>query len=146
MSLETPLPGVYTKTKSAATDGMGKGLFATTNINTGEDVVRISSPFVAVLNTPQLDDTCSGCLGKRHAFKDKPVDLKACVGCQVVKYCDKVNYICTLLLRSARKANKIVFDRRAKLKIGKLHMLLSAKSLKPSRLGFFLSMPELCFG
>ena len=102
MSLETPLPGVQTKANSAAAaDGMGRGLFAFSDISTGEDVVRISSPFVAVLNTPQLDEICSGCLGKRHAFKDKPVDLKACTGCQVVKYCDKVGWSCCALLLSS---------------------------------------------
>lgn len=137
MSLETPLPGVQTKANSAAADGMGRGLFALSDINTGEDVVRISSPFVAVLNTPQLDDTCSGCLGKRHAFRDKPVDLKACTGCQVVKYCDKVGraVLCRYL---KKKANKILFDRLVKLKTGKLHTLLSVKFLKASRLGSFL--------
>lgn len=103
MSQETPLPGVFTKATCAATDDMGKGLFASSNINTGEDVVRISSPFVAVLNTPQLDDTCSGCFGKKHAFKDKPVNLKACTRCQMVKYCDKVGCVYTLFLSQERK-------------------------------------------
>lgn len=106
MSLETPLPGVQTKATSAATDGMGRGLFASSDISTGEDVVKISSSFVAVLNTPHLDDTCSGCLGKRHAFKDKPLNLKACTGCQVVKYCDKVGD--TVLYCYLKKATKTV--------------------------------------
>lgn len=93
MSPETPLPSVHTNaTPGPAGNGMGTGLFASSDISTGEDVLRISSPFVAVLDTPRLEDTCSGCFGKRHMVADQ-VDLKACTGCQVVKYCDKVSII-----------------------------------------------------
>lgn len=89
MSIETHLPSVHTNTTSGpAPNGMGTGLFASSDIRTGEDVVKISSPFVAVLDTPRLEDTCSGCFGKKQLVSDQ-VDLKACTGCQVVKYCDK---------------------------------------------------------
>ena len=89
MSIETHLPSVQTNTISGpAPNGMGTGLFASSDIRTGEDVVKVSSPFVAVLDTPRLEDTCSGCFGKRQVFSDV-MDLKACTGCQVVKYCDK---------------------------------------------------------
>ena len=94
MSYETPLPSVRTKTiSSPVPNGMGTGLFASLDIRTGEDILKISSPFVAVLDTPRLTDTCSGCFGKRQAIADQSVDLKACTGCQVVKYCDKVGTV-----------------------------------------------------
>ncbi|KNG85894.1 SET and MYND domain protein [Aspergillus nomiae NRRL 13137] len=88
MSLETLLPSVHTKaTPGPAPGGLGRGLFASNTIKIGEDVLHITSPFVAVLDTPRLSDTCSGCFG------NKPVhhggSLKNCTGCKVVKYCDK---------------------------------------------------------
>ncbi|KAJ5105569.1 hypothetical protein NUU61_002916 [Penicillium alfredii] len=88
MSSQTPLPSVFTRTvPRLAPDGMGKGLFASTDIKTGEDVVYIKVPFVAVLDKPRLDDTCSGCFGKKQL--ESETDLKACTGCRVVKYCDR---------------------------------------------------------
>lgn len=93
MSAESHLPSVHTKTTpSPAPNGLGTGLFASSDIHTGEDILRISSPFVAVLDTPRLSDTCSGCFGKRQLNADADqADLKACTGCQVVKYCDRVS-------------------------------------------------------
>lgn len=70
---------------------MGNGLFATTDIKVGEDVVHAKVPFVAVLDTPRLDDTCSACFGKRQM--EAGTELKACTGCRVVKYCDRVSLI-----------------------------------------------------
>lgn len=68
---------------------MGNGLFATADINPGEDVLHIKTPFVAVLDSPRLEDTCAGCYGKRQMETGN--DLKACTGCRVVKYCDRVS-------------------------------------------------------
>ncbi|OJJ31158.1 hypothetical protein ASPWEDRAFT_176257 [Aspergillus wentii DTO 134E9] len=88
MSLENPLPSVHTKTTPGpAPNGLGTGIFASADIGSGQDVLNVQSPFVAVLDTPRLEDTCSGCFGKRHL--EVPVDLKACTGCQVTKYCDR---------------------------------------------------------
>ncbi|PYH89663.1 SET and MYND domain protein [Aspergillus ellipticus CBS 707.79] len=79
-----------TKTTPApAPDGLGRGLFASTDIATGENVLHIPTPFVAVLDKPRLEDTCSGCFGKRHLGNDENT-LKGCRGCHVVKYCDKI--------------------------------------------------------
>jgi len=94
MSAETPLPSVHTRTvPGLAPNGLGTGLFASENIRTGEDVLRISAPFVAVLDTPRLSDTCSGCFGKRQLYAGADLDLRACTGCQVVKYCDRVCFV-----------------------------------------------------
>ncbi|PWY73707.1 SET and MYND domain protein [Aspergillus heteromorphus CBS 117.55] len=75
-------------TPAPASDGLGRGLFASTDLAIGETVLHISTPFVAVLDKPRLEDTCSGCLGKRHLGSYENT-LKACRGCHVVKYCDK---------------------------------------------------------
>ncbi|OJJ46633.1 hypothetical protein ASPZODRAFT_1989920 [Penicilliopsis zonata CBS 506.65] len=86
---ESPLPAVYTKTEPRpAPNGQGTGLFATTDLGVGKVVLNIKTPYVAVLDTPRLEDTCSGCLGRRQ-HGEPGVVLKACTGCQVVKYCDR---------------------------------------------------------
>ncbi|KAE8351068.1 hypothetical protein BDV28DRAFT_26460 [Aspergillus coremiiformis] len=88
MSLDNTFPSVHTRaTSGLAPGGLGRGLFASTStIHTGEDVLHVTSPFVAVLETDRLEDTCSGCFGKgllRHCAL-----LKGCSGCKVVKYCN----------------------------------------------------------
>ncbi|KAJ5915977.1 hypothetical protein N7454_010884 [Penicillium verhagenii] len=89
MSPQNPLPSVTTKTvPGPAPNGMGNGLFATEDIKVGGDVVHAQTPFVAVLDSSRLDDTCSGCFGKRQ-MKEGNADLKACTGCRVVRYCDR---------------------------------------------------------
>lgn len=81
----------------AAGHGMGNGLFAATNIVMGQEILRIQKPFVAVLDSPRLRDTCSACFGIRRLQRNCGLDegghddaLKACTRCQVVRYCDKV--------------------------------------------------------
>jgi hypothetical protein len=88
--MSTSLPSVTTKTEPrSAPNGMGNGLFATLDIKVGQDVVHAQVPFVAVLDSPRLEDTCSGCFGKKQMGGE--TDLKACTGCRVVKYCDRVS-------------------------------------------------------
>lgn len=89
MSSRSPLPSVSTKTEPRSYEGMGNGLFATSDIKVGEDVMHAKVPFVAVLDTSRLEDTCSGCFGKRQM--ENSAELKACTGCRVVKYCDRVS-------------------------------------------------------
>lgn len=85
---------VTTKTVSRpAPDGMGNGLFATEALKVGEDVLHAKTPFVAVLDSPRLDDTCSGCFGRKQM--EGNAELKACTGCRVVKYCDRVSPLST---------------------------------------------------
>ncbi|KAL4914717.1 hypothetical protein BDW62DRAFT_189911 [Aspergillus aurantiobrunneus] len=93
MPQSAPAPSIQTKTTPGpAPDGLGRGLFASTDLRAGDDVLHIESPFVAVLDTERLEDTCSGCFGKRQLESDPEVKIvpKACTGCQVVKYCDKM--------------------------------------------------------
>ncbi|KAL4979823.1 hypothetical protein BDW66DRAFT_156888 [Aspergillus desertorum] len=92
MSNSAPLPSVRTKaTPGPAANGLGTGLFAYTDIHKCDDILHIQVPFVAVLKTERLEDTCSGCFGKKHldSYRGYEVALKACAGCHVVKYCDK---------------------------------------------------------
>ncbi|KAL6238719.1 hypothetical protein BDW75DRAFT_227751 [Aspergillus navahoensis] len=92
MSNSTPLPSVKTKAiPGPAPNGLGRGLFAYVDIRTCDDILHIHDPFVAVLKTERLGDTCSGCFGKRHidSYSGNGVVLKACTGCHVVKYCDR---------------------------------------------------------
>lgn len=95
MSSPNPLPSVTTKTvPRPASNGMGNGLFASAHIKTGEDVLHVKVPFLAVLDSPRLQDTCSGCFGKKQL--DAGTELKTCTGCRVMKYCDKVGWpICS---------------------------------------------------
>ncbi|KAL4783982.1 hypothetical protein BJX76DRAFT_357430 [Aspergillus varians] len=92
MSDSAPTSSVQSKaTPGPAPNGQGRGLFASTDLRTGDDILHIKSPFVAVLETQRLDDTCSGCFGKRLLESDpeSKIVLRACAGCQVIKYCDK---------------------------------------------------------
>ncbi|KAF7716221.1 Uncharacterized protein PECH_005112 [Penicillium ucsense] len=70
-----------------APNGMGNGLFATKDIPIGQNVVHAKQPLVAVLDTPRLEDTCSGCFGKRQM--ETGTALKACTICRIARYCDR---------------------------------------------------------
>ena len=126
MSLETLLPSVHTKaTPGPAPGGLGRGLFASNTIKIGEDVLHITSPFVAVLDTPRLSDTCSGCFGSKPVHHGG--SLKNCTGCKVVKYCDKVytpSY--TLIQHPATD----IHTRNAKGRIGSLLTHTSVQFLR----------------
>jgi SET and MYND domain-containing protein len=70
---------------------IGRGLFASADFDTGDDILHIQTPFLAILNTEKLDDTCAGCFGKRYFGKThEEIQLRYCSSCQVPKYCDKV--------------------------------------------------------
>ncbi|KAL4956153.1 hypothetical protein BDW69DRAFT_192654 [Aspergillus filifer] len=84
-------PPLQVKATPAPVRGSGRGLFATIDLATCDEILHIQSPFVAVLDTARLDDTCSGCFGRRQlaAGPEEQIVPRACTGCQVVKYCDK---------------------------------------------------------
>src|SRR4029077_11296054 len=98
MSL-SPSPFVSSRATAriAPDDDMGMGLFATANIDVGQDAIVIRRPFAAVLDSPRLQDTCSGCFGTSGAdtpgarSTEEAGRLKACTQCRVVRYCDKVS-------------------------------------------------------
>ncbi|KAL2857660.1 SET and MYND domain protein [Aspergillus pseudodeflectus] len=69
---------------------IGRGLFAVADFDTGDDLLHIQTPFLAVLNTERLGDTCAGCFGKRQFEKtSQEIQLRYCSGCQIPKYCDR---------------------------------------------------------
>lgn len=74
----------------------GQGLFTSRDTNPGELLFSAPRPFLAVLDTPRLSDTCSHCF--KWIAKDEPdalsdvggSPLKACGGCRAVRFCNKV--------------------------------------------------------
>jgi hypothetical protein len=80
-----------------STTEAGNGLFATRQIKLNNTVLSVGQPLMLALDTPRLNDTCYCC----HLFMEKSAQmkrdgkikaktLKACTGCTVVRYCDKV--------------------------------------------------------
>lgn len=70
----------------------GNGLLVDRDIAPGEPIIRIFEPFLRVLDSPRLVDTCESCiycltneLGERRA-----INLSKCGGCGVVRYCSEV--------------------------------------------------------
>lgn len=113
MTAEISIPGICANAAMGPAPGnMGNGLFASADIPPGGNVLVIQTPFVAALNTPSLEDTCSGCFGQRM---DENHEVKACTGCGVVKYCDRVCHSCSLYIEVIDE------NRPAKPKTGSLH-------------------------
>ncbi|KAJ5907500.1 Zinc finger MYND-type [Penicillium taxi] len=90
MSTKNNLPSVTTKAESRSTsNGMGNGLFAVQDIKVGEDVLHAKVPYIIVLDSSRLGDTCAGCFGKRQ-LDTGAAELRSCTRCRVVKYCDRM--------------------------------------------------------
>ncbi|KAJ5135393.1 uncharacterized protein N7515_004671 [Penicillium bovifimosum] len=82
MTSTTSLPSVTTKTVSQPAADFGyDGLFATTDIEPGQDVLHIKTPFAAVLDSPRLEDHCSCCFSPEREIREGAV--KRCTGCRV---------------------------------------------------------------
>ncbi|RPA98069.1 SET domain-containing protein [Choiromyces venosus 120613-1] len=73
----------------------GHGLFTTTAIPAGTQILSIPKPLVTIPDDAHLQNTCSNCL---HHAPDTPSvlttysptrKLSACLGCKVAKYCGK---------------------------------------------------------
>ncbi|KAG0125111.1 hypothetical protein HOY82DRAFT_165915 [Tuber indicum] len=73
----------------------GHGLFTTTAIPAGTQILSIPKPLVTIPDDAHLQSTCSNCL--HHApdtpsvltTYSSPRKLSACLGCKIVKYCGK---------------------------------------------------------
>ena len=78
----------------------GSGLFTSTAIEAGEEVLRIDRPLVSVLDSPHLKDACSNCfvwvpengVGQFGEEKGAKLKLRACQGCKINRYCSKVGW------------------------------------------------------
>lgn len=74
----------------------GNGLFARIAVPAGEELLRVGRPLVAALDSPQLRTCCANCfVSAYNQSQDEGAiagewELKACLGCQVVRYCSKV--------------------------------------------------------
>ncbi len=70
-------------TRISGTPGLGRGrsLQATRRFAPGELIASFSSPLIALPDGERMRIMCNYCLRR-------PIDLKACTGCQCVVYCD----------------------------------------------------------
>ena len=87
-----------TNVHSRSTAEAGNGLFATRQIELNNTILSVAQPLMVALDTPRLKDTCYHCflfIEKSGSIKrndnTKTKTLKACTGCTVVRYCDKVS-------------------------------------------------------
>ncbi|EGE84648.1 SET and MYND domain-containing protein [Blastomyces gilchristii SLH14081] len=71
------------------TPDKGLGLFATSQIRPRDNIFAITANFATVLDTARLHDTCSNCFATIGDEVNPDFTLKACTGCNVVRYCDR---------------------------------------------------------
>lgn len=66
------------------TDLRGNGLYSTAEARSGDELVRINSPLIAIPEAEVLETVCYQC------FTDSShTSLKKCAGCSVASYCSK---------------------------------------------------------
>ncbi len=99
MSEYGPLPQFVQRkyVTSKPTPEAGNGLFAVASIALSEPILEIRRPLTQALDTARLKDTCYHCLKlaeKGSVMKDDEKGqgkiLRACTGCGIVRYCNKV--------------------------------------------------------
>jgi hypothetical protein len=61
---------------------LGNGLAAGKDLTAGELIIKISEPFLIVVEKDALEKVCSYCL-----IESETSSLKRCTGCKVVRYC-----------------------------------------------------------
>lgn len=94
-----PLTQGRARSAASAIAGAGNGLFATTDIAAGELIFSLERPAIAVLDSKQLDRVCSNCFASsedravKYGDVASVVNVKACTGCRVLRYCSKVGLI-----------------------------------------------------
>ena len=83
----------------------GKGVFAAKQISLNTPILSVTRPLIVALDTQRLKDTCYHCHDWRErSFREgknstrDEVPLKACTGCKVVRYCNKVSPILERIL------------------------------------------------
>lgn len=73
----------------------GRGLFATKPCQTGDVLLSLDRPLIAVLDKPRIEDTCSWCFSWTElpvlsgAGINQATKVNWCTGCKKVKYCSK---------------------------------------------------------
>lgn len=78
------------------TSNGGRGYFAVQDLLPGDEALQVNEPLAYALNTKDLVVSCESCLitrsdESREKERGKGLELKACTGCRVVKYCSKVS-------------------------------------------------------
>jgi hypothetical protein len=84
--------------RGSTIDKAGKGLFTKRDFDGGEEIWSQKRPLVAVLDDVSLPLACSNCFSQVHdvtsSWKEdeKPVEVKACTQCKLLRFCSKVCY------------------------------------------------------
>lgn len=73
-----------------AAGSTGSGCFTSKEIPSGQLIFDIERPFIVTLDSARLIDTCERCLINAQGNDESGSSLKACTGCNVVRYCSKV--------------------------------------------------------
>lgn len=68
------------------TDLRGNGLYSTTDAISGDELIRIRSPLVAIPEAQVLEKVCYHCFAPAETSLS---ELKKCAGCMVVFYCSQ---------------------------------------------------------
>ncbi|TAQ89569.1 hypothetical protein B7494_g2119 [Chlorociboria aeruginascens] len=63
---------------------LGTGLATSVDLESGDVILRITNPFLTIVENATLDRVCSQCL-----FGYEAEELKKCTGCKIVRYCSK---------------------------------------------------------
>ena len=72
--------------------GAGRTLSVNKDFAKGEEILKVERP-IAALDSKIVPHCCANCFlwdAAHYGLVDNPLDLKACLGCKVVKYCSKV--------------------------------------------------------
>ena len=87
--------------KKSSIAGAGNGVFAKKDFEPGDIVLSVSRPYITELDMERLEDSCAWCcsraaLDPTERVKSRQmglpagfVEVKACTGCQKIKYCSK---------------------------------------------------------
>lgn len=68
----------------------GHGLFATKDIEPGEEIYSTPRIFLGVLSWEKLSFMCSNCFKiDEHGLEDPVIQNKACTGCRLLHFCGK---------------------------------------------------------
>ena len=78
----------HIETRKTATAGFG--LFTSEEIPAGQLIFAVERPLIVELDSARLTDTCGWCLKNVQDGAGEAVNLKACTGCKVLRYCSKV--------------------------------------------------------
>lgn len=68
----------------------GEGVFVLKGVGTGKTLLVLERPQHAALDNPKVPEVCSNCFA--WSEETPGLEVKACVGCHVLRYCSKVRH------------------------------------------------------